>query len=306
MLPSIMKVINMPYDWRGRTVHNTKLFEALVKEYDKYEGEACQDDMTYGKYQDMLIEHDPDCNCGNEDCSLAQIELNKKYDLSSDEYGIGYESDQGVHALDHVDYIPEGKTKGIYFYDRGVDYGSGVMNGSFRVVPDKRGFQQVYSKDDFLYAMPLNTPITQNGIVKILKCSVPTAKKYLNQLEATGQVRQVSIIGSHNVNWEKIGFKTLGELKIEHDNLDMIPKVGEKWLVSESCGDVTEHLFLILPKPHVRGQWYRLRTCGCDAILSREQAEEWVDVKDIFDEVMAFNAKKSLKRYRKDCLDGRY
>jgi len=68
----------------------------------------------------------------------------------------------------------------------------------------KRGFRQTYTGDDFLNAMPLNTPITQNGIVKLLKCSVPTAKKYLKQLKEQGKVQQVPVIGSYNINWERV------------------------------------------------------------------------------------------------------
>jgi predicted transcriptional regulator len=65
-------------------------------------------------------------------------------------------------------------------------------------------YNQIYTEDDFLNAMPLNTPITQNSITRLVGCSVPTTKKYLKQLEATGQVRQMNVIGSYNVNWERI------------------------------------------------------------------------------------------------------
>lgn len=65
-------------------------------------------------------------------------------------------------------------------------------------------YEQIYTEDNFLSVMPLNTPITQNSIVKLVGCSVPTVKKYLKQLEEQGKVRQVPVIGSYNVNWERI------------------------------------------------------------------------------------------------------
>lgn len=65
-------------------------------------------------------------------------------------------------------------------------------------------YEQVYTEYDFLNVMPLNTPVTQNYVTRLVGCSVPTAKKYLNQLEITGQVRRVPVIGSYNVNWERI------------------------------------------------------------------------------------------------------
>jgi DNA-binding IclR family transcriptional regulator len=65
-------------------------------------------------------------------------------------------------------------------------------------------YEQTYTVDDFLNAMPIGIPITQNGIVKRVGCSVPTAKKYLAQLEEQGKVRQVPVIGSYNINWERV------------------------------------------------------------------------------------------------------
>jgi hypothetical protein len=65
-------------------------------------------------------------------------------------------------------------------------------------------YEQIYSKNDFLKVMPIGLPITQNGIVRRIGCSVPTAKKYLAQLEADGKVRQVLVIDSFNVNWERV------------------------------------------------------------------------------------------------------
>lgn len=65
-------------------------------------------------------------------------------------------------------------------------------------------FKQIYTEDEILQVMPLNTPITQNSITRFVGCSVPTAKKYLKQLEKGGKVRQVPVIGSYNINWERV------------------------------------------------------------------------------------------------------
>jgi hypothetical protein len=164
--------------------------------------------------------------------------------------------------------------------------------------------EQTYSKDDFFHAMPFNTPITQNRVVKFVGCSESTARKCLRQLEKQGNVLKVPIRGSYNVYWKRI-MKTRGELLVEREKLDDKPREGEVFLASRLQGDVREQLFRIVPLPHAHGQWYRLRTCGCDAIISREQAKKWLIEKDMIDDFEAYNSGKSEKELINDCLDGR-
>jgi FaeA-like protein len=164
--------------------------------------------------------------------------------------------------------------------------------------------EQTYSKDDFFHAMPINTPITQSRVVKCVGCSESTARKYLRQLEKQGNVLKVPIRGSYNVYWKRI-MKTRGELLVEREKLDGKPREGEVFLASCLEGDVSEQLFRIVPLPHAPSQWYRLRTCGCDAIISRKQAKKWLIIKDMIDNVEVYISGKSKKELINDCLDGR-
>jgi len=49
-------------------------------------------------------------------------------------------------------------------------------------------FKQIYTKNDFLKAIPIGNLVSYNYITEMVECSVPTARKYLRQLEKEGKI----------------------------------------------------------------------------------------------------------------------
>jgi hypothetical protein len=67
------------------------------------------------------------------------------------------------------------------------------------------------------------------------------------------------------------------DLELARWNRVCAPRKDEIELAGNEYGDIYETLFFIIPKRISQPKRYRLCTCGCSAILTHKQAEEWFD-----------------------------
>lgn len=52
--------------------------------------------------------------------------------------------------------------------------------------------------------MPNGKLVTTSWVEKRIKCSHEIALQNLRQLEEQGKIRQVKVVGGHDVNWERV------------------------------------------------------------------------------------------------------
>ena len=71
--------------------------------------------------------------------------------------------------------------------------------------PGHRGFQPMYTEQQFLAVMPDDgTPIAQGTIMRRMGCFDSVLRRCLPKLVEQGKIQRVEIVGCRDIVWQKV------------------------------------------------------------------------------------------------------